>query len=217
MLEGWKETKKGDPLPRSEEEPGHVVVVTEEKSGESPEDEVNTFIPDERLELSVLGKGEILVDLEQYVVLTVWIERDPDYNDPKTNWWIHPEKKHECDYRYYWDKDHISFMRHQQEEGKEEIATEKIADGDVVKGMDTIQDKAAQERFQEINRDYVVIHQKIGFHGWSTIQEVRRYSDNREELWFNKNGRWYDNTPRVPHKDSVPRVIPRTWKDGKYI
>ena len=199
-----KKSRKVAPLPRSEEGRGHGVAVREEKSGENLADEVREFIPDADLELSPMCEWETLVDLEKYIVLAVWIASEHG-------------KRHECDYRYYWDRDYISFMRHQKEEGQEAIATEKITYEEVVKGRDINIEKAAQHRFQAINKEYEVIHQKIGFKGWAVIEEIRRYPDKREELWRYANGVWYHRTPRPPHRDSAPKVIVGTWENGKYI
>jgi hypothetical protein len=207
-----RKSRKVAPLPRSEEGRGYGVAVREEKSGENLADEVREFIPDAHLELSPMREWETLVDLEKYIVLTVWIASEDE--DPRKH--SRDGKRHECDYRYYWNAEYISFMRHQQEEGKNDISKEKITYEEVVTGRDINIDKAAQHRFQAINEEYEVIHQKIGFKGWAAIEEIRRYPDNREELWLYGMGVWYERTPRPPHRDSVPKVIVGTWENGKY-
>jgi hypothetical protein len=198
-----RKSRKVAPLPRSEEGRGHGVAVREGKSGENPEDDMREFIPDAHLELSPMCEWETLVDLEQYIVLTVWIASEDEDSRKHSR----DGKRHECDYRYYWNAEYISFMRHQQEEGKNDIGKEKITYEEVVTGRDINIDNAAQHRFQAINEEYEVIHQKIGFKGFGTIEEIRRYPDKREELWRYAAGVWYHRTPRPPHKDSVSNSL----------
>ena len=200
-----RKSRKVAPQPRSEEQE-HVVAVTENTSRANPEDEVHPFIPDKHLELRELQEGEILVDLDKYIVLNVWIQSEKREIDPKRNWWTDP--RIQCDLRYYWGEECLHFMRHQEKVGMQEIKTEEIPQEEIM-NVDGVINRTneAQDRFQQINRDYTVIHQKIGFVNWAIIEEVRRYPDNREELWYNMFNMWLNHTPRPPSKYSVPRVI----------
>ena len=192
-----RKPRRIEPLPQSEEG-GKAETQNEEKSREDSDDDVHSFHGDEKLQLSGLWKNEVLVDLDKYIILCVWIESE----NGNSSW--DARKRWQCDWRYYWDRNYIYFMRHQEEVGKEEVGEKEIEKAEAMEGgKDDMNRRNALQRLNEIGDRYSVIHQKMGFSGWACMEEVRRYKDNSEKLWRFSDGTWKDVTPRVPHKDSV--------------
>jgi len=117
---------------------------------------------------------ETLIDLREYVVLCAWREWGKALNGI--------DRVFICELRYYYPINEIHYIKSGADYGDYE---EQVCEYSGI----------ARHRYEEMLDEYQVIDQKVDFHVFEKIIEIRKYKDGRQRLWQFWRNEWKDITP----------------------